>query len=310
MIYEKFKDIKNDRMIKAMIGMSRQKFDELVPLFASAHHAIQEERIQNKEIKRLPSGGPQGVLNTYEKQLFFTLYYLKTYPTFDVLAFHFDLSAGHAHDYIQSYLLILKRALESLNVFPKRSIESPEEFMQIIENYDEIIIDGLEVPCIRPSDQDAQEDRYSGKKKRHTVKALAISSQDRSIIYLSQLFGGRTHDYTMMKNEFNPEQIWFFNVTVRLDLGFLGSNVDYGSLADIQLPHKKPKISKANPSPELTQEQKIENRAHSKIRIAVEHAIGGMKRFYCLTHRIRNHSTSIIDQFFGVSAGLWNYNLS
>jgi hypothetical protein len=56
--------------------------------------------------------------------------------------------------------------------------------------------------------------------------------------------------------------------------------------------------------------QKQENRAHSKIRVAVENAIGGMKHFYCLTHRIRNHSTELIDQFFGLSAGLWNFKTS
>jgi hypothetical protein len=68
--------------------------------------------------------------------------------------------------------------------------------------------------------------------------------------------------------------------------------------------------SKNNPSPQLTDIQKQENRAHSKIRVAVENAIGGMKHFYCLTHRIRNHSTELIDQFFALSAGLWNFKIS
>ena len=29
--------------------------------------------------------------------------------------------------------------------------------------------------------------------------------------------------------------------------------------------------------------------------------------FHCLTHRIRQHSMSLIDQFFGLLAGLWNF---
>jgi hypothetical protein len=72
----------------------------LVDVFANSYNAIQQERLKNKEIKRIQNSGPTGILDTPETQLFFVLYYLKTYPTFDVLGFHFDLSAGHAHDYV------------------------------------------------------------------------------------------------------------------------------------------------------------------------------------------------------------------
>jgi hypothetical protein len=74
--------------------------------------------------------------------------------------------------------------------------------------------------------------------------------------------------------------------------------------------HSKHHGNQKNPSPELTEEQTKWNREHSKSRVAVEHAIGGMKQFHCLTHRIRNQSSSIIDQFFGGSAGLWSLNIS
>lgn len=170
MIFEKFKKLKIDRTIKAMIGISRKKFDKLVPVFTSAYNEIQEERLQKKEIKKRPSGGPQGVLGTPEKRLFFILYYLKTYPTFDVLGFHFDLSAGHAHDAVETYLPILKRSLENLNAFPTRTSENVKGLKELIEKYDEIIIDGLEVPCVRPRDKGRQEERYSGKKNAIPLK--------------------------------------------------------------------------------------------------------------------------------------------
>jgi len=46
--------------------------------------------------------------------LFFVLFYLKTYPTFDVLGFHFGLSARHAHDHVEFLMRILERALANL----------------------------------------------------------------------------------------------------------------------------------------------------------------------------------------------------
>lgn len=98
----------------------------------------------------------------------------------------------------------------------------------------------------------------------------------------------------MMKTEFDVELPWFKKKTMLADLGFLGANKDYGLESKIVLPHKKPRKSKKNPSPALTEEQNKVNKAHAQRRVVVEHAIGGMKHFHCLTHRIRNQSTCSI----------------
>ena len=63
-IYEKFKKLHIGRMIKATIGISREKFDALVPVFADMYQTIQEERLQRKEIKRLWKSGPKGILSS------------------------------------------------------------------------------------------------------------------------------------------------------------------------------------------------------------------------------------------------------
>ena len=167
MAYERFIKLdaeKHDRMIKATIGMSRSKFDILATAFAAAYDSIQLERLQRGEIKQVPSGGPKGNLDTFEKKLFFVLYYLKTYPTFDVLGFHFGLSSGHAHEHVEALLPVLARALSDLDVLPARSPGTPEEFSQLVEQYGDIALDGLECPCVRPQDEALQKARYSGKK--------------------------------------------------------------------------------------------------------------------------------------------------
>jgi hypothetical protein len=70
MIYEDFKNTKTDRTVKALIGMSREKFDLLVPYFSCAYRETQEEQRQNKEIKCLPAGGKKGVFSSHEERLF------------------------------------------------------------------------------------------------------------------------------------------------------------------------------------------------------------------------------------------------
>lgn len=167
MIYEKFQKLTDERIIASLIGMSKPKFITLAKAFEAAYHTIQEERFQNGEIKRIQAGGQKGHLDTIEKKLFFILFYLKTYPTFDVLGFHFGFSGGHAHAHVNQLLPVLGRSLADLNMLPERVANTPEEFKQLIEKYNDIAIDGVECACVRPQDQSAQEAYYSGKKKTH-----------------------------------------------------------------------------------------------------------------------------------------------
>jgi hypothetical protein len=84
---------------------------------------------------------------------------------------------------------------------------------------------------------------------------------------------------------------------------------DYES-GRIYLPHKKPRKSKNNPEPQLSEAQKIVNRALSQIRIFIENAIGGMKCYNILVHRFRNHKQGFGDDVIGICASLWNFSLA
>lgn len=74
MVYEQFKQldaVKHDRTIKSLIGVSRTHFDTLARAFAVAYDTVQLERLQQGEIKQVPSGGRKGSLDTFDKKLFF-----------------------------------------------------------------------------------------------------------------------------------------------------------------------------------------------------------------------------------------------
>ena len=85
-----------------------------------------------------------------------------------------------------------------------------------------------------------------------------------------------------------------------------GIKTDYLSPDHIDIPHKRPRQSKRNPNPRLTRQQQRENRQHGRVRVLVEHAIGGMKAFRVLTIRLRNHLKHLADDFIVAAAGLWN----
>jgi hypothetical protein len=97
-------------------------------------------------------------------------------------------------------------------------------------------------------------------------------------------WAGKTHDYRILKEEFPPEQDWFANHRLRVDLGFQGMADDY-KCKELSIPHKKKKKQ------ELTSEQKEENKLLAGDRIFIEHALGGMKRYRILSDRLRMHET-------------------
>jgi len=65
-------------------------------------------------------------------------------------------------------------------------------------------------------------------------------------------------------------------------------------------------MNNAHPS----EQEKAENKAISSIRVKVEHAIGGIKRYRILTDVFRNKRKNFNDTCMILACGLWNYHLT
>lgn len=301
----------DDRQFKALTGLTLSAFRQLLPFFAESYsEAVIERYEQHKDTrKRRPGAGQKGRLNTMFKKLFFILYYLKVYPTFDVLGYHFALDRSKACTNVHKLLPILIQALDKAGVLPKRRFESIAEIHAAFTGILDLLIDATERPHCRPKDVKAQQQKYSGKKKRHTVKNTIIASACQQILFLGYTVFGSCHDYSLFKTEFPPDTDWFQAFRLWVDLGYLGIQKDYDAL-EIHIPHKKPRKSKANPQPTLTDEQKAENREMSRVRVVVENALCRMKRFNALVVTFRNHKDNLVDDVALGAAGLANWSLS
>ncbi len=132
---------------------------------------------------------------------------------------------------------------------------------------------------------------------------MLISSKDTWIKYISKCWVGKMHDYSMLKEEFPPEQNWFSELKVRVDLGYLGFSKDY-TCKEVIIPKKSSKLHK------LTEDDKAENKAKAKERIYVEHSICGIKRYRILSDRLRIHDSELYDDILEVCSGLWNFYLA
>lgn len=120
-------------------------------------------------------------------------------------------------------------------------------------------------------------------------------------MYLGKLYLGATVDFAIFKKElknFNYQQL-----KVWVDLGFVGIKKNVEN-AQVQIGHKRKKNT------ELTQQQKDENQALAKVRIVVEHAIGGLKRYYILRNenRMKKPEENLkLDTVVEICGALWNF---
>ena len=255
-------DIRDERQLKALIGLSFDHLAQIEEAFGKVYREMKEQAYEKGKAKgerqRGPGGGKKGKLRTIRDKIVFLLYYLKVYPTFDVLGAQFGLSRSKACENVHKLAPLLHQTLAALDVLPHRHFHSVQELKKACEGLEQIIIDVTERRHQRPQDSSSQSELYSGKKKDHTLKNTIISSVEKAILFVGQTFSGHHHDYTMLKSEFSPEIAWFEDLRVLLDLGYQGIRTDYKG-SGIEIPHKKPRKSKANPAPELTQEHKQEN---------------------------------------------------
>ncbi len=80
-----YKNVTDDRQMRALTGLSVSQFEMLVREFSEEYKKWQEEIYQDglsKGIRqRRPGGGAKGKLPTPADKLFFLLVYLKTYPS-------------------------------------------------------------------------------------------------------------------------------------------------------------------------------------------------------------------------------------
>ena len=304
-------DEMDERQFRALTGLSKEEFYKLLSVFAICYKEKQREKYEKEKDtrKREPGGGQKGRLDTPEKKLFFILYYYKVYPTFDVMGDRFALDRSKACTNVHKLTPVLAHALHKLGVLPKRKFDSVEEMEAAFAGIEDLFIDASERPHSRPKEDEEQKKKYSGKKKGHTVKNTVISDIRKVILFLGYTIFGSRHDYGQFKEEFPPDLDWFNEFKLWVDLGYFGIETDYEAL-EIHIPHKKPRKSKANPNPELTAEQKEENRCINQIRVLVEHAIGGIKRFNILIAKFRNRRENFVDDVALLTAGLWNWKLA
>src|SRR5215471_11554958 len=160
--------IRDDRQMKALTGLSQAQFDHLLPVFSDIYQGSQQksytEGVASGTRRRKPGGGSKGKLPTIADKLLFLLYYYKTYPTFDVLGTQFEMARSKANENLHKLAPILYDTLVHLDLMPYRELTTPAELKAALQGENRLLIDAMERAYHRSQDDAKQREHYSGKK--------------------------------------------------------------------------------------------------------------------------------------------------
>lgn len=160
-----------------------------------------------------------------------------------------------------------------------------------------LIIDGTEFSVARPGDQAAQRPFYSGKKKTHTTKTIAVCDGSSNLLWATPLVGGATHDLAALRDANLPAHLAESCLDVLADSGFQGLQHD---VATIELPTRRRRKNET-----LTAIERFFNSVLASARVRVEHAIGRLKQWRCLT--VPRQRRDLLERWLPVCWALTSY---
>ena len=289
---------KNPKQFLAMTGYTVKEFENLLPHFKK----VFEEELKTKTLtgkprmKRQYAEYKNSPLSGAEGNLLFILVYLKTGMLQEALATLFGIHQPDANKRIHFLHPILNRTLREIGELPVREAEqlNPDR-----EKKKDFLQDGTERPIVRPKNKDEQKLYYSGRKKGHMLKNILLINVLCRVIFLSQTCEGKKHD-KKAADEAGYGKKFPKGSRLGQDNGFQGFD---GGDAEIIQPIKKPK------GRNLTEEEKAGNKKVSGIRVRVEHAISGVKRYRIIKDKIRNRKKGFRDMVMETCCGLHNFRL-
>lgn len=146
-------------------SITESEFEYVLPFFEKAFDDyFKHFTLFGKERIRAVSKRNDSVFKQPEDGLFFILFYLKSYPTEEVLAGIFDMHQPQVSIWKKLLQVILENSFLEMKVLPSR--ENKKLNMLIKEmGLTEVIIDATERQIQRPKDNEVQKDYYSGKKR-------------------------------------------------------------------------------------------------------------------------------------------------
>lgn len=288
MNYQKIRT--NTKQFLSITSLSVTKFDELLPHFEQSWQSHITEFTLDGLPRVRPLESIKDPFGSCEEKLFFILAYQKNASLQEFFAAAFGVNQATCNKWIHLLSPILDKSLALYR--PKRNIEEVN-----FEENQTYLVDATERSVQR--DTYEQKKFFSGKKKRHTIKNIALCSTLGVLLFVSPTCCGKIHDKKLVETYKITQKY----ILIYADLGFIGLTIEN---AKIILPHKKPKNTKTEKKG-LSQSQIDYNKTHAGIRVKIENLFAHLKVMRILKDTIRNYKQGFKDLVIQTAASLYNF---
>jgi len=276
--------------LTSLSGLNPADFEALYQEFAAHYVKDRKHSLTRKGQSRKRAAGAGAKFSQDGRtRLLMALVWLRTYPTYEVLAFLFSLNKGNAQRGVVDVLATLEAHTVFVCERPAEDRKKLRSVQAIMDAFPDVrlVIDAKEQRVQRPGGSDEsgnsrQKPFYSGKKKMHTLKTQVAVSPDGSFQSVDPSVPGSVHDLTLLRQSDLLHRLEK-SEGVMMDKGYDGIQTfdpkhpdKNGPPHPCYLPHK---ARRGHP---LTDEQKAFNAHLSKYRIVVEHSLAQMNQFQVL----------------------------
>jgi hypothetical protein len=267
---------KHPSVFRHLTGLTVPAFDALVAAVAPAVEAAHRTALDRPDRQRAIGAGGEFGLTTAD-QVLLAVVWLRQYPTQETLGFLFGVSDSTALRAVRRCLPALERAGRDTMRMPDPGAGRRKKLPALLAGTPglAVVIDSFEQRTHRPRRR--QRAYYSGKKKAHTLKSqVGVDEDSGRVVDVSDTVPGPWADIKLLQKS---------RLLNRLPEGVGGiGDLAYVGIADLHpeglgaAPRRKPRGQERPP------EDRRYNRAFSRRRIVVEHAIGRLRRFRSLAH--------------------------
>lgn len=280
-------------VFRALTGLTLAEFALLLGRLEPDYQAQERQRHYRPARQRAIGAGRAFVLDTRD-QLLVTLVWLRRYPTHEVLAWLFGVSDSTTVRIVARLLPLLQQLGHDTMRFPDPGKHHRRQFDDLLADLPElaVVIDSFEQKVQRPKPRSDADPWYSGKKKTHTIKSqVGVDVHSGRFCDISESVPGPTADITLLKQSGLLERLPE-GVGAEGDLAYVGVKDAHPQRLGAT-PRRKPRgkdkhrargQDKARPPEDIAY-----NTAFSRRRIIVEHSIGRLRTYACLTLCDRQH---------------------
>jgi hypothetical protein len=280
---------KHPAVFRHLTGLTVAAFDALAADVVPAVETAHRKSLDRPDRERAIGAGGEFGLTTAD-QLLLAVVWLRQYPTQEVLGFLFGVSDSTALRAVRRCLPALEQAGKDTMRMPDPGPGRRKKLPAVLADTPglAVVIDTFEQRTHRPRRR--QRAYYSGKKKAHTLKSqVGVDEESGRVVDVSDSVPGPWADIKLLKKS---------RLLKRLPAGVGGiGDLAYVGIADLHpeglgaAPRRKPRGRERPP------EDRKYNRAFSRRRIIVEHAIGRLRRFRSVAHvnrhRRKGHAARI-----------------